>query len=441
MRQTLFYVPESIGGVPLFGFGALLLLWGIGTGVWLLRRLWKHGWDREIANQLPTFLITGALIAFVLPAVSIPGHGLPIRGYGVFMVLALAASMWLALHFASHAGITGETIFSLAVWLCVGGFVGARVFYVIEYWPVLSEVRTTWELMGNILNFTQGGLVVFGALLGAAAAFVAFVRTHRLDGLALADVIAPSLALGQGIGRIGCLMSGCCFGGPTDLPWGIFFPFGAPAHVRQVESRQVFLHGIRFAASDGKEVKRKGTEPARVASVAAGSSAEGAGLKPGDEIVAVNGQPLATARDAELLLLGLSGGVHDRISVSVAGDPQPHEWSVESPTAYMRPVHPTQIYSSIDALLLCLFLCAYYPYGRREGEVIAWLLTIHPVTRFLLEAIRIDEPSVFGLGMSISQVLSLGLLAAAGGLWWYIRYSRPGQSEVRPSTTATAAAP
>jgi phosphatidylglycerol:prolipoprotein diacylglycerol transferase len=63
-------------------------------------------------------------------------------------------------------------------------------------------------------------------------------------------------------------------------------------------------------------------------------------------------------------------------------------------------------------------LWSFYPFRRRDGEVIALLLTIHPITRFLLEIIRTDEPAIFGTGMSISQNISIVLLAGGAGLWW-----------------------
>jgi phosphatidylglycerol---prolipoprotein diacylglyceryl transferase len=91
-----------------------------------------------------------------------------------------------------------------------------------------------------------------------------------------------------------------------------------------------------------------------------------------------------------------------------------------APPARSLPVHPTQLYSAVDGALLGWFLWAYFPFRRRDGELIALLLTIHPVTRFLLEIIRTDEPAVFGTGMSISQNISILLLACGAGLWWYL---------------------
>ena len=78
-------------------------------------------------------------------------------------------------------------------------------------------------------------------------------------------------------------------------------------------------------------------------------------------------------------------------------------------------IHPTQVYSAINALLLCLFLLAYYPYRRRDGEVFALMLTLYPIARFLLEIIRVDES-----GLSHAQMTSIGFIVGVTAMWFYI---------------------
>jgi phosphatidylglycerol:prolipoprotein diacylglycerol transferase len=102
-----------------------------------------------------------------------------------------------------------------------------------------------------------------------------------------------------------------------------------------------------------------------------------------------------------------------------------------------RPVHPTQIYSAIDAGLLGWLLWSYFPFRRRDGQCIALLLTIHPITRFLLEVIRTDEPAVFGTGLSISQNISIVLLGCAAALWWYVSRQPAGVTWPLVSTGST----
>ena len=95
------------------------------------------------------------------------------------------------------------------------------------------------------------------------------------------------------------------------------------------------------------------------------------------------------------------------------------------------PVQPTQIYSMIDALLLCLLLLAYDPFRRRDGELLALMMSIYPITRFCIESLRSDEAAVFGTGMSISQNVSLLLLICAAALWFYI-LRQPRGTAFRP---------
>jgi phosphatidylglycerol:prolipoprotein diacylglycerol transferase len=101
-----------------------------------------------------------------------------------------------------------------------------------------------------------------------------------------------------------------------------------------------------------------------------------------------------------------------------------------APPPRSQPVHPAQLYSAIDAGLLAWLLWSYFPFRRRDGEVVALMLSIHPVTRFLLEYIRTDEPAVFGTQLSISQNISIALLACAGLMWW--RLSRQPRGVVWP---------
>ena len=112
----------------------------------------------------------------------------------------------------------------------------------------------------------------------------------------------------------------------------------------------------------------------------------------------------------------------------VAGQDQPHRWTLAGDLPRSRPVHPTQLYSLLDALLLCCFLLAFEPYKRREGELTALVLTIHPISRFLLEIIRVDEAAVFNTGMSISQNISIAIFAGGILLWIYLFWSRPRAS-------------
>ena len=88
-------------------------------------------------------------------------------------------------------------------------------------------------------------------------------------------------------------------------------------------------------------------------------------------------------------------------------------------------MHPTQIYSVIDGLALCLLLLVCDRFRRRDGALFALLISIYPITRFYIESLRTDEAAVFGTGMSISQNVSLLLLVCAATLWFYILRQPP----------------
>jgi phosphatidylglycerol:prolipoprotein diacylglycerol transferase len=184
------------------------------------------------------------------------------------------------------------------------------------------------------------------------------------------------------------------------------------------------LHGFRLEANEANEVV--------VGRVDAGSPAAAAGLRVGDTVVGINGARVGSLSAAKELVLAsfesqrpLRFTLNDATIVRIA--------AVSAPPR-SRPVHPTQLYSAIDAGLLGWFLWSYYPFRRRDGELLALLLTIHPVTRFLLEVIRTDEPAVFGTGMSISQNISIVLLACGTGLWLYL--SRQPRGIVWPLAAA-----
>jgi phosphatidylglycerol:prolipoprotein diacylglycerol transferase len=301
----------------------------------------------------------------------------------------------------------------------VAGIAGARLFYVIQYWPAM----TRGDLFGTtaaILNFTEGGLVVYGSLIGAVVAFCAFVILARLPALQLADTIAPSLVLGLAIGRVGCLLNGCCFGGVCeDNPFCITFPrYSAPelytlspAYHHQLSDQLTgdYLHGIRLSASAGTLA---------VTAVKPGSDAEKADIKPGMQIRSIQGEAIVGREsiDTASYLLGTTS-----TPIDVVTETGEHfVWAADLLPDRSQPVHPTQIYSSINAFLIFAVAWGYFPFRRRAGEVFGLLLTVYPITRILLEWVRVDEAGVFGTPLTISQWVSLGILMAMLAYWPFV---------------------
>lgn len=149
----------------------------------------------------------------------IPGLNLPIFGYGVMLFLAFLGSMYLAAWRARKEKLDPEVIYDLALWVFLGGLVGARAFYVWQYWGIrvmsILDAFKIWE----------GGIVFYGSVIGGTAAFFLYrwIRPFPLG--PVLDVVAPSLALGLALGRIGCFLNGCCYGDICQtLPWAVTFP-------------------------------------------------------------------------------------------------------------------------------------------------------------------------------------------------------------------------
>jgi phosphatidylglycerol:prolipoprotein diacylglycerol transferase len=414
MCSELLRIPLSWNGVPIFGFGLLLAGW-LAFGLWGIAATAKQaGWPAAMRAHLPTILIVAAAIALLVPRYF--PSGVPVRGYGVMVLVGSIAGILLAVHRARQVGVAAEEILGLAVAMFIGGVIGARLFYVIEYWDERIHKATWQATLKAALSFTEGGLVIYGAFLGAMIAFAMYVRRRRLPGLAMADLIAPGMLVGLAFGRIGCLLNGCCYGGETNLPWAVTFPQWSsaetvsPPYADQAEAGR--FYGFRIVA--GKEAK----SPPVIDRVDIASPADKAGLQVGDVVVGIDGQTLSSLDGARVLIVkALNGGQSLEIRTQ-AGDVR--TIAPVPPPPRSQPVHPTQIYSAITAALLAWVLWSYYPFRRRDGEVTALMITLYPIARFLLETIRVDEPSVFGTGLSISQNLSVVLLAAAAGLWLWL---------------------
>jgi len=259
----------------------------------------------------------------------VPGLGVKVFGYGLMLTFAYIGSMRLAAGRASRENLDPEVVYDLGLWVFIGGLVGARGFYVVEYWG--TRVNSFWE----VFEIWKGGIVLYGGILGGTAAFLLYRAYRPFPTRAMLDAIAPALAFGIAIGRLGCFLNGCCWGDACDLPWAVSFPKNSPPWQAEV-ARGLILPGA----------------------------------------------------------------------------------------AHSLPLHPTQLYSTIDGLVLLTLLNAYYPLRRRDGEVMGLLMLTYPVTRFLIEHLRNDE-GIFRAGMTVSQTISVGIFLAGLLYWaWLARHPR-----------------
>ena len=142
------------------------------------------------------------------------------------VALAFLAGLWTATRRARRENISSETIADVVLWLMVGGILGARIVYVTTYW----KDEFAGQPLSEIFMIQHGGLVYYGALIGSTIAGIIYIRWKKLPFWKTADVLAPSIALGNVFGRIGCLLNGCCYGRACSLPWAIRFPADNPLH-------------------------------------------------------------------------------------------------------------------------------------------------------------------------------------------------------------------
>lgn len=149
--------------------------------------------------------------------------------YMALLFVAVASVVVVSVAEGKRVGIRQRTIYSLALWGILGGLVGSRLLIILDLWEFYrAHPEQIWALEGH---------TIYGAVLGALAATLIFARIKRLSFWKLGDIVAPGAVLGKAIGRIGCLLHGCCYGLPTELPWAVVYthpdsvaPLQTPMH-------------------------------------------------------------------------------------------------------------------------------------------------------------------------------------------------------------------
>ena len=183
-----------------------------------------------------------------------------ISSFGVMLVTAFLVCNYLLktdIMAAGYDPLIGEDITFRAG---VGGIIGSKVYYLIETIPsghalqnvnglldIISGIFTFnfHKIVGGIQNF-GAGLVFLGGLIGGMLAVTLYVYKHKLKWLEVADWVAPYLALGHGIGRIGCFLVGDDYGVPSNLPWAVAFPNGLPPTDIPVHPTQLYEMSAYF---------------------------------------------------------------------------------------------------------------------------------------------------------------------------------------------------
>jgi phosphatidylglycerol---prolipoprotein diacylglyceryl transferase len=152
------------------------------------------------------------------------GAGWMVPDFPVLLALAVVLGVHLTVLRAERDALDARAAFRVSVVACGAAFVGARLYVVLQDWSFYrvhpSEIVRVWH----------GGLASFGAIGGGMAAAVAASRVLRVPAARFLDAAAPSVALSFAIGRVGCFLTGCCYGAASDAAWSVRFPAGSAAY-------------------------------------------------------------------------------------------------------------------------------------------------------------------------------------------------------------------
>lgn len=155
--------------------------------------------------------------------------GLDVPSYGVALAASFAIGILMARHRALRRGLHGERILDVSLVILVASLVGSRALWLATHPGALTSWTSVFGIGSDTTRPGIAGLSMTGGLVLAVVSALVFLRWRRLPVLAYADVLAPSVALGESITRLGCFANGCCFGRVCEAPWCVRFPEGSLA--------------------------------------------------------------------------------------------------------------------------------------------------------------------------------------------------------------------
>lgn len=305
----------------------------------------------------------------------IPFIHVTVKSYGLMMVIGFLAAVTLIRRLSRNITPDPRLITNAALYSLIAGVVGARAFYVAHHFDQFHG-----QGLVSYFAIWLGGYELLGGVVLAIAIIIFYLCYHKLPIRRYLDILAVGLMLALVFGRIGCFLNGCCFGKPTNLPWAVRFPYGSHAYYSQVYP----------------DTQRNRPEPH---------------LELPDEFFGrynSNGKTFYGLKPYE----DLTGQQKDM---------------VKNGQYRCLPVHPTQLYSSANAAVLCLILYLFWRRSQKAGQVkntkrlfdqpgctFSLMFILYGVTRFFIEFFRDDNPFEYAWwvvykGGTVSQNLGIYL--------------------------------
>ena len=143
---------------------------------------------------------------------------LALRWYGLLIASAVLIGVSLSQYLAKRRGVNPDLLGDLTIWLVLTAIPSARIYYVLFQWQQYSQHPE------DIIAVWKGGIAIHGAIIGGTIATLIFAKVNKISFWQLTDLVAPSLILGQAIGRWGNFFNSEAFGSPTDVPWKLYIP-------------------------------------------------------------------------------------------------------------------------------------------------------------------------------------------------------------------------
>ncbi len=321
----------------------------------------------------------------------IPFFNAPLQSYGLMIVIGLVMAIWLIRRLNRHITPDPNLVTSGALYALIAGVVGARLFYVIQHFDRFRD-----NLL-SVFAIWQGGLVLLGGFILAITVIIIFLRYHKLNIPQHLDILAIAFMLALAFGRIGCFLSGCCFGKPANLPWAVRFPYGSDSYQSQIEPNP----------------KRNRPEPY------------------------INPPPPDFYGYTDE-----KGRYHPDLKPYDKLTPE-QKALVDNGSLKPLTVHPTELYSSANAALISLILYLFWRRTQknlkspdpkklfaRPGCTFALLFMLYSVTRFFIEFVRDDNPFEYRWwniykGGTISQNLAIYLFALGIAMMIFFQKLKP----------------